>query len=273
MKGTLKMKKQVVFGLAAVFSLVASAAGVESSNTFGVMKVDAGAATGKRDVFISVPWIEVGNSDSAQTVNATNLVLASQLDEGDMLFVYGGGSTEGTFGAWSVQKSAGVTNWVAVTVSASDGPYVPGTKAGLNRGSGIVVQTAQRYIYLYGQYSSTANVLSIAPGDESRSYTLIGTQFAKDYDLNNGEQVVWAGTIDPGDYIITELGVEYTRTSTNTWQKWTGRYNTITTWGNTQSQMKIYTDEGVTIPQGRGAWYARKGTGPLTIQFLDYVEE
>lgn len=259
------MKKQFVFGLAAFFSLVASAAGVESSNTFGVMKVDAGVATQMRDVFISVPWIEVGNSDSDQTVNATNLVLASQLDEGDMLFVYGGGSTEGKFGAWSVQKSAGVTNWVAVTVYDGTLPYTAGEDAGLYRGSGIVVQTAQRYIYLYGQYSSTEKSVPIAQS----GYTLIGTQFAKDYDLNNDDQVVWAGTIDPNDSIVTSLGEIFTRNAANTkWQKPTGDY--ITDGSLPTGKKPEYTDDNVQILQGRGAWYSRKGTTDLSVKFLNY---
>lgn len=262
------MKKQVLSVCAAVASVVAFASAVESSNTFGVIKIDAGETNASRDVFISVPWIGVGNAESAQTIDGKSLVLASQLNVGDLLLVYGGGSTTGKFGAWAVNSSH---EWEAATVSDESATWETGDNDGLNRGSGVVVRTAQRYIYVYGQYSATESALTIANAS-GWAYTLIGTGFAKDYDLNNTDQVTWTGTIDKEDYIVTALGTQYTRNSANTaWQKPDGTTTDVQVSANLTVKKPNYTTVGVTLPQGRGGWYAHKGNAELSVTFKNYT--
>lgn len=263
------MKKLIVTACAAIASAVALASTVESSNVFGVLKVDTGSAVKKQTV-ISVPWVAVGTGGD---INPSALVLASKLDQGDMLYVYGAvgsSDTKHQFGAWTVSSSK---EWTTTGVSApEDSIYTTGESTTVSRGISVVVETAQRYIYLSGQYADSSSDVDIKPavesdGKKTPSYTLIGGNFAaKDVDLNDDSVVEFSVTPDARDEIRLSLTESYTRNTANTaWQRTDGTEEVKI--GKETRKVTKYAEDNVKIPAGRGAWYIRKGTGNLKMTF------
>ena len=64
--------KKLILSFSFTVAALAATAAVESSNTFGVLKV----ASNQAQTIICVPWVAVG---TASSVNVTNLVMSSNL--------------------------------------------------------------------------------------------------------------------------------------------------------------------------------------------------
>ena len=267
------MKKMIVTACVAIASAVAIADAVQSSNTFGVLKVATGCnGTNKKQFVVPVTWEAVGTAGTA--IAPTDLVLASNLiagDTPDRLYASQGGS----LGAWKVIETDGVKSWSADPVSnTSVTPrvdYAAGSVTSIARGNALVVETAADAIYLSGQYASTASAVTIAAattdpsdGKMSATFTLIGGHLAKDIDLNT--DVTFSEGIAKGDEIRLSLNDVYTYNSkTGKWQKPNGTENVAI--DGEVIPVTTYTTDGVIIPQGQGAWYVRKATSSITMTF------
>lgn len=236
------MKKLIVSACAVVASAMALASIVESSNTFGILKVDTGnTGSDRKQYFIGVPWEKVGVGGA---ISPTALVLPNGLAADDRLYVYN--STSGKFGAWK----PGANGWDAVTVVADDAIYESGKDTTVARGSGLVVETASRYIYLSGQYNSTAigNITIAAATANGPSYTLISAGSADALDLN---ALTWTG-VDKADRIFLSTTEKFAYVN-GTWKKVSGTSSTF-------PYGEEYSDDSATIPVGRAGWYCRVKT-------------
>lgn len=188
------MKKLMfAISLAGLLGLGASAA-VQSANTFGVLKVTSGA----EQTIIGVPWVAVGTSAGA--INATNLVMATNLADNDMLYYYD--SAAGNYKAWVVDNKV----WKPTTsVTTVGGKSVVEQTADITapRGSALILVRAaaetSNPIYLYGQYLESTS-LTPTLVNTSGAWNLIApaNTTSTAYDLNT--DMNWAN-VDASDRI------------------------------------------------------------------------
>lgn len=259
--------KKMIFGLAALASLATLATTVESSNTFGVLKL----MSNDKETIISVPWLKVGASSEATGIPANELVLTSNLKAGDKLFAYD--TTDKKYYTWTLENGSWSTTATtigqdgAVTKDPVNVTLLRGVGLILDRcGSGWTPETlAETPIYLYGQYAAlTAGsaTSTVARSADKMVTTIIAPPTTAEVNLNDV-------TVDngmAGDMIEIALGTTYKlllKKNVLTWcvKKVDGEgVNSRTYWD-------VDSNNPPTIPAGKGALYhANKGTaGEVTI--------
>lgn len=219
----------------AAIAAASTALAVESSNTFGILRVDSSDPV----TVVAVPWLAAGGGDIA----VTDVVKTANLHNGDKLNYYNGTD----YDQWVL--SDGV--WTVVNkVGAGEGRTAP---AGLKRGNAIILE---RYgeigscFYLYGQYESAAADATVLPAN---AYSLIAPPKTESQSGTIAlSSATWTG-ITPADHIILPNGNQLDWSTTeNAWGKKT--YSGPTDWTGTWS-----TDDAV-IPMGQGVWF-KAGTG------------
>lgn len=261
------MKKLMACGM-----ILASAAAmaVESSNIFGILRVDST----EKETIISVPWIQ---ADSVTAdIKVADLVLTSNLSIGDQLYYYNGNAsfqyegwqlTEGTVGGEATKV------WTPMTQVSHDG--ITFTEAAENksaiRGAALFVVRPTFHtdpIYLYGRYATGTAETTVAQGSPEtktsravRAHTLLAPSNPNGADLNatnaDGSSKYMAGTPGKTDFIMIEPGKPLVYRNLDGSWKWgvytqTGR--TSYTW-NTNP-------ETTTIKHGQGCWYVSEGGAP-----------
>ena len=238
------MKKLILsLTLAGAAALAAKASTVSSANTFGVLKV----VSGTEQTIIGVPWGAVSAGNSA--VNATNLVMASNLADNDMLYYYD--SSEGDYKAWVVNNKV----WESTTSAQLQGGktvVVNSPSVNAPRGSALILvrQTAEKSnpIYLYGQYLE-ATSLNPTLQTSANSWNLIApaNTTATPYDLNT--DMTWE-YVDPTDRI---------RVASAAGRMITLKYIANTGWvvwddaASTPGYVTTYSK----IQPGQGAWFIK----------------
>lgn len=268
------MKKIVLAG-AVLASVAAVATAVESSNTFGVMKITDSET---RELVIGVPWAAVSSANN-DAINAMNLVLPTADD--DQLYWYD--KTNKKYYVWTVVNGA----WaVDTTTELSDG-YETGSDAKtLARGDAVILKrndpATYPVVYLSGQYTAApAGRIQIRNPTESDVpmqvyFTLIANPRTEAVDVNDcgfyttndGTTEVTSfgnGTLD--DYILLSDGTKYGHDSTG-WYTWSEERKEITKNGNkvtTTVRTKDY--ENANIPAGVGAWYVRAGRSEIYMEW------
>lgn len=252
--------------LMAIVTMLASGAAlaVNSSNVFGILRVDSA----QKETIISVPWIA---ADSVtRDIKVADLVLTSNLTEGDTLYYYNDKATF-EYEAWILTADK---TWAPVTTVSKRGITV-GEHAGLRdipRGGAlfIVRQDTSEPIYLYGRYTATPpEGITVAQGSPEtttapavRAHTLLAPSNPDGADLNatnaDGSNKYMTGTPSVTDFIMIEPGkpLTYRNPDGNGW-KWgiyakTGR--TTYTWDTRP--------ETTTIKHGQGCWYVSEGGAP-----------
>ena len=273
------MKKQIVTACALIASVAAFATSVESENIFGVLKLPD---TNTVELIIGVPWVKVGSGN----VSPTNLVLATNLRDNDMLYMYD--QTASAYKAWTV--SSGV--WTDTsTYTIGSGNYDSLSKNGaeaLARGEALILKRTgdvpYPVVYLSGQYTGTSagRVQIKYPTTDDVPmqvyYTLIANPLTTDVNLESclfyttvdGSDVVtdfnngWTGDHEIWDRIQLSDGTVYGRDSTG-WYKFAQTSTTVYVPGHgditTTENTKVRTD--LTILAGQGAWYVRAGRSPI----------
>lgn len=263
--------KKMIFGLAALASLATLATTVESSNTFGVLKLESP----DKETIISVPWLKVGASSEATGIPANELVLTSNLMAGDKLFAYD--TDAGAYYTWTLDSDK---NWATTATTIT--PNTATTKSPANvtllRGVGLILDRcgtgwtpdtetdlrASTPIYLYGQYAAlTAGSAksTVARSSKNMVTTIIAPPTTAAVDLNS----VTVENGMEGDMIEVQLGTTYkflTRNNKLTWcvKKVEGEGTTSRTYWD------VDPNDPPTIPAGRGALYhANKGKTDQTV--------
>ena len=208
---------------------------VESSNTFGILRIDSSAS----QTIVSVPWLASGGGN----INVADVVKTANLNPGDKLYYYSTGTTN--YRVWQLSQTGVWEEAVPAGESATQDPT-------LARGNAIILErfapqggSLANCFYLYGQYTdANPSVACVENG-----YTLLApTGLNRDCDLNRSDCCSFAGTIGENDmiYIPNANGVysiyEYDKGKWGMWKK------TFVV--------------GATIPVGSGAWYVSKGGSP-----------
>ncbi len=263
------MKRQIVTACALIASVAAFATSVESSNTFGVLKIASTATTEKSaQLIIPVPWENVGTASGV--IDPTAYVLTTNRKEGDTLFYYDtqqkaykvwSMSADGSdSGVWTPQTSYSISNKELSTITAT------GTFA---RGKAVILQLVAGStdpVYISGQYSSAECQVAITgPAASAHAwwvvYNLIAPSSASAVSLNDvrfftDEDCSSAVSVVDivGDKIVKADGTTYyCEAGDNSSIKWV--YYAPSTAGTVS--IPTGTTEGVQLNAGEGAWYVR----------------
>lgn len=241
----------------AAIAAASTALAVESSNTFGILRVTIPA--GQKSAIIAAPWIDAGTAgetikvkDLIKTANLTH-ASAENATDGDKIYVFNGTSYTAAFQLVEVD---GVTKWMGITMVVTGSEQTPAGNdlTAITRGDAVILDmntapTENKDIYLYGQYKVPPTTTTVGAG-----MTLIAAPMTEDLDLN---AATWE-TVADGDMIYvrnTAAG------AVSPIQILTYKNNQ---WGySTRGQWK--TDKS-TIPAGEGFWYVRANdAGTMTI--------
>lgn len=251
------MKTKTVFAASLLLAgaAFATATTVDSSYVLGVMPV---TATGKNQVILSIPWVAEGGGSS---IAVTNLVKTAGLEAGDTLTWYN--TSDGKYYQWIATAGANnVLYWAPVPSPSNNSMYaVPAENAALSRGQAVVLtrtatgEDLNKPIYVIGQVGASGSVtteIERAAFESAPKYTLIAPPVASGavFDLN---KATFTGTIHPNDEITTDvvngMPVKFVRNATNDGWRYVNDPN----------------GTSAKVPAGRGFWYKRCGTDPLSI--------
>ncbi len=220
---------------------------VESSNTFGILKVESGSDV----TIVAIPWVECGTGEA---VKVANLVKTDNLTKGDQLYVY----EKGTWLLFLLGDSA----WEAATTAAENGGVPAITTSNPNktisRGSAVILkrQDTTKPFYLYGQESgATASVTAIGGSAAAPGYTALASPSTSDVLVSS----IPVGAKDSELRILEKVDGEpaertYRAVTFDGSVKWakfvvSGTRGSWTEVGNTD-----------TIPAGVGFWYVNTGS-------------
>lgn len=270
--------KKIVLASAVLASVAAVATAVESSNTFGVMKITDSVT---RELVIGVPWAAVSSANN-DAINAMNLVLPTA--NGDQLYWYD--KTNKEYYIWTVKNGAWAVDTATVLSDGLSKNEIGSAEKTLARGDAVILlretPAANSDIYLSGQVATagtpSSTILAPTAAELARlstsvAYTLIANPNpSADADLNIAERfysdeglktaVDYKANDLDNDKIVLSNGTTYGHDSTSGWYKWTGGAKGD---GGFIPNQKTYT--GVTIPAGQGAWYVRNGASTLYIKW------
>lgn len=233
------MKK--LFTIAAI-AAASTALAVESSNTFGILRVDSSAA----QTIVSVPWEGAGASgESANKIKVKDVVKTANLTEGDQLYYYDTTSETPSYKLWVLQANG---TWAGATSVKGEGGATVTASAGsddlITRGGAIILVRPTNHtqsFYLYGQYTNAASSTTCVAG----GYTLLAPPSTEDTDLNTK---TWSN-VGASDYIILGNGKMLTYKN-STWG-----YDTRTRDPITHQILETHDTDSAVIPAGEGAWY------------------
>ena len=258
------MKLRTLFSLgAAVCVASASAATLDSPNTYGILALPDNTST---NLIISVPWVDCANA--SQNTFVSNVVKTTNLAAGDYLILKEGS----TYNSWVLTGTAPDLHWTPQIVTTSDGVTTTLDADGkrIARGMALWLHRADPAnsspIYLFGQYSTAAAETAIAaaattmaanPGDAAK----------------NPNSFTWtSGGPAKDDKILVNTASGYkTFTYTGSAWKYIVRVKGSAigpalpgSLGQTAYSYTVTTNDAESIAAGQGFWYQSK-TGAGTI--------
>lgn len=229
---------------ALAIAAASTALAVESSNTFGILRVDSSES----ETVVAIPWLAAGGGN----IKVKDVVKTAGLRENDQLYYYNGTS----YMLWVLNAQG---QWVGVqSVKGENGGKVDaaaGDNETLARGGAIILVRSEpaAQFYLYGQYTDAGAVVTPTPNGKS----LIAPPTTTDFNLN-GTGAMKDGTApSAGDYIIVDLGVVL-QYRNGQWAQHTFNLDTGLMTSDTTK---------ATIPAGKGVWYVSTGNSVPTFQF------
>lgn len=246
----MKLRLMVYVGMLAACGAALGADVIVGKQTCAAMAVPA---TGTYTL-IAVPFKDVGGAD--QKIKVADVVKTVGLKAGSHLFYYTGEN----YYAWKLEEGT----WKGATVSykkngkdettqtPEDGFQVPcGATLWLQR-----AEESDESVVLYGEEATVPN-----PTLTAKSVQLISNPKATDYTFT-AEGV--KGVADGDMIMIPQDDGTQTVYTYKTGKDW-GQYEQSGTVPGTSIPLMKFTVKTVTIPGGRGAWYASKGTTPPSI--------
>lgn len=253
--------KKLIFGCAALASALVFASSVESSNVFGVLKVD----NTDEQVIISVPWVTVGSSGNA--ISPTDLVCTTDLQENDYMLYYTVEDSVGKYYSWKINSSGA---WVSSKVlpDTAKEAYAAGSDKTATRGTDalILVRPGTRSaFYLNGQHKEGTTSVTMSSGtSESPKWTFFAPTSAANVNVNS---FTYTETNHPvaGDKIRFGLGKEfyYVGEYDDGGQWYYNKPTTVSVGGQTQT-VNVQTTEAV-LPAGVAAIYISVGGNPTFV--------
>lgn len=246
----MKLRLMVYVGMLAACGAALGADVIVGKQTCAAMAVPA---TGTYTL-IAVPFKDVGGAD--QKIKVADVVKTVGLKAGSHLFYYTGENyyawklEEGTWkGAAVSYKKNGKDE---MTQTPEDGFQVPcGATLWLQR-----AEESEESVVLYGEEAPVPN-----PTLTAKSVQLISNPKATDYTFKaEGDE----GVADGDMIMIPQDDGTQTAYTYKTGKGW-GQYEQSGKVLGTEIPLMKFTVKTVTIPGGRGAWYASKGTTPPSI--------
>lgn len=205
---------------------------------------------------IAVPFKDVGGTDTEAKVKVADVVKTVGLEAGSHLFYYTGEN----YYAWKLEKGT----WKGETVSyKKNGKDVtmqtPPADFQVPCGATLWLQRAEgsdEGVVLYGEEAPVPN-----PTLTAKSVQLISNPKATDYTFTaEGNE----GVADGDMIMIPQDNGTQTAYTYKTGRGW-GLYEQSGKVPGTEIPLMTFTVKTVTIPGGRGVWYASKGTTPPSI--------
>ena len=254
--------KKIVSILSIFATTAAIASSVQSDNTFGVLKLDIGTATGQ--TIICVPWENVGGGD----VDVNKIMLTNNLTNGDMLYYFNTNSVK--FQVWKL-TSTGWEHQTVVPEGKENQLEAASVSQTIPRGAALVIErntaVTSGEVYLYGQYVASTGTSTISAATaESDVYSLIAPCGTGSVDLNSNS-LGWSSKAAAGDTISCGTNT-YSWDGTSWYYEENGTEQAIHidgSGGNTFTPPNKVT--AITIPAGQGVWYKRAkdgGSFPVT---------
>ena len=267
------MKIAVLLSVSLFSASVFVAATTQSSNTFGLLRVDST----QKQTIVCVPWVASSAADD-QNIKVTDIVKTANLTVGDELYWYDSAATN--YKAWNLVPGGEgkAPKWEAATSVTSAGVN-PGTSAentAVARGNAIILLRQNptnelgraNSFFLIGQVAQVGNVENILPkaavDDSDRKipvYSLLAPPFASSadtFDLN-GTGVVWDMPNDEDVINIPDRKV--TLSWNKTAQKWGVCIPTL----NGPDIVLTWTYDSAVITSGCGAWYVNGGSSDVKV--------
>ena len=233
-----------------------AAATAESSNVFGVLRVDSPYVR----TIVAVPWVAAGVE--AGDIKVTDIVKTANLSENDELHYYNGSG----FDSWRLNASR---EWVPanqVSENGGSGTSPDADVQGLPRGGAILLirpsATTDSYFFLQGQVGSgSVGSPSIATGSPTEpAYSLIAPPSLKESALNVNTDITWLG-VGANDCLYILQGGGKTVEC-----KFKGSAWKVGSWASNGDGPKTLTwNDPPAIPVGTGFWYVSKTTTAPTI--------
>ncbi len=244
----MKFKSLIIAGALAVTAPLFGQTVVSGSNEFGILKV----TTTTKNTIVSVPWVECGTT-TEEAVKVANLVMTTNLGEGDSLYVYQSGKW------YNFKLNADKTGWTDATTSTMDeGTHtVTENDVALSCGTALILSRANAGssldFYLYGQVPTSIPTMTVAGGGSYANpvFTLLANPTANDLSMvalnsfGNVRDEIRIPDDNGGSDVYTKAA--------STWKK-----------RNSNGTFSDVTDADK-IPAGKGFWYINKGTGSVTI--------
>lgn len=227
-----------------------TALAVESSNTFGILRVDSSAA----QTIVSIPWEAAGGGsikvkDVVKTANLTP-ESAEPAYIGDQLYYYDTSAETPAYKMWHLTS----TGWEGVaSVEGSKITAAAGGDDVLSRGGAIILvrknptvtegeTTKANPFYLYGQYNSGDVTVEVNRNETNPTYTLMAPpKTADNTTVNSG---TWTG-FKKGDALILPSTKRLSWNDTNKWSTYE--------LDNASGDMR-YVAATDPIPAGEGVW-------------------
>lgn len=270
------MRNAAILNFSAILAMTLAFAAVASSdydvmlasNTLGVTKVTSAAEY--LPLAITYGAVSAGTDTPSK---ADSLVMTSNLEAGDELFVYD--HENGKYDVFELEKAEdGSTSWKARNVitigtsgvttetgtAAEEKELAPGYACWLHRPN--IASRDDKTVTLAGQVFTGKITVTIAAASGTKAFgqTLIGPPVPSTGDFHlNGGSIDWTGAVK-GDEIrlAKEDGTYETVKYTGTQWKWIRYY-----YENDGGLSRLKKDTDPVIPAGQAAWYARKaGSNP-----------
>lgn len=239
-----------------MFAVAGAALGgdVISGTTCAAMAVPA---TGMYTL-IAVPFKDVGGKEAK--VKVADVVKTVGLKDGSQLYYYTGKE----YYVWTLDAATGAwTGAIVTSTSEKEGESVtmqtPPADFQVPCGATLWLQRAagsEEGVVLYGEEALVPN-----PTLTAKSVQLISNPKATDYTFKaEGDE----GVADGDMIMIPQDNGTQTAYTYKTGRGW-GQYEQSGKVPGTEIPLMTFTVKTVTIPGGRGAWYASKGTTPPSI--------
>ena len=262
------MKLRTLFSLgAAVCVASASAATLDSPNTYGILALPDNTST---NLIISVPWVDCANA--SQNTFVSNVVKTTNLAAGDYLILKEGS----TYNSWVLTGTAPDLHWTPQIVTTSDGVTTTLDADGkrIARGMALWLHRAtpstSSPIYLFGQYSTEAATTTITAGQT----TMVANPGTSDLLISAITGKFTSGGPANGDKVMVNTASGYkTYTYSGSKSAWTYKTSAASSTlpalpgssGQTAGVAKTETVTTQSIPAGKGFWYQSKtGAGTIT---------
>lgn len=244
------------------------AATAQSSNTFGVLRVDSKLA----QTIVCVPWVATSATDG-QAIMVADIVKTANLTVGDKLYWYD--PSEKSYSGWSLIDQDGIKVWEPATV-VSEGDISVSAGADnqtLARGNAIILVRQNPKdekgnavpFFLQGQYSAEAATSTFAAG--AFSLAAPGVASASGYDVNTA---TWTG-VQANDKLLFRKADG--KNAELFWGGAEGKWGVKTLTkadylaGKREPTWKACEASERTIPSGCGAWYVNQGENSVSVQW------